>query len=336
MNTAGVNTTGVRADPHGRTAFVTGGTGGMGRVITTELARAGAHVVTTSRDPDRGRALRRRVADEVGADRVEVLTGDLTSRVDLHRLAAGFSARHDVLHLLVNNAGAHYRDRRLTDDGVEAHLAVNHLAGFTLTHLLRDHLLAAGRARVVNVVSATMSDARTVPLPGRPRPVPLDLTGVTDVRDLNPAEGYAPFAAYARSKLLATTCGYEFAERLRGTGVTVNAVHPGIVGTDLVDDVVPTALKPFRRLIRRFLLTPEQGAEAALRLATDPDLADTTGRYYVRDREARSPEVSYDPDVRAAAWRLSLAWATAPSGGRITSHAPTARTNRGSEPSPSS
>lgn len=300
------------ADLHGRTAFVTGGTGGMGRVITTELARAGAHVVTTSRDPDRGEALRQRIAADTGADRVEVLTGDLTSRADLHRLAAEFSARHDVLHVLVNNAGAHYRQRRLTDDGVEAHLAINHLAGFTLTHLLEDRLLAAGKARVVNVVSATMADARPVPLFGRPQPVTLDLTNVTDVRDLNPATGFVPFAAYARAKLLATICGYEFADRWRDVGVTVNAVHPGIVSTGIVDDLVPAYLAPFRSLIHRRLLTPEQGAAAALRLATDPDLANTTGRYYVRDAETRSPDISYDSTTRTAAWQLSLNWVTTP------------------------
>ncbi|MGM1063455.1 SDR family NAD(P)-dependent oxidoreductase [Saccharothrix sp. Mg75] len=301
----------VPVDLRGRTALVTGGTGGMGRVITTELARAGAHVVTTGRDRERGEALARHVAEETGADRVEVLTGDLASRADVRRLAAEFAARHDALHLLVNNAGAHYRERRLTSDGVEAHLAVNHLAGFTLTHLLADRLLAAGTARVVNVVSAAMSDARAVPLPGRPRPVTLDLTTATDARDLNPADGYAPFAAYARAKLLTTTCGYEFADRWRDAGVTVNSVHPGIVSTGLVDDLVPAALAPFRSLIHRRLLTPEQGAGAALRLAVDPALAGTTGRYYVRDREARSPDASYDPATRAAAWRLSLAWATA-------------------------
>lgn len=300
----------VQADLHGRTAFVTGGTGGMGRVITTELARAGAHVITTSRHPDRGEALRRQIAADIGADRVEVVTGDLTSRADLHRLAAEFSARHDALHVLVNNAGAHYRQRTVTGDGVEAHLAINHLAGFTLTHLLEDRLLAAGNARVVNVVSATMADARPVPLFGRPQPVTLDLTDVTDVRDLNPANGFVPFAAYARAKLLATICGYEFAARWRDAGVTVNAVHPGIVSTGIVDDLVPAYLAPFRSLIHRRLLTPEQGAAAALRLATDPDLADTTGRYYVRDSETRSPEISYDPTTRTAAWQLSLNWTT--------------------------
>ncbi|WP_214403146.1 SDR family NAD(P)-dependent oxidoreductase [Pseudonocardia lacus] len=301
------------ADLTGRTALVTGGTGGMGRVLTTELARAGAHVVTTSRDPDRGEALRQRIAREIGADRVEVLTGDLAARADLHRLAAELAARHDALHLLVNNAGAHFRERRLTVDGVEAHLAVNHLAGFTLTHHLADRLLAAGEARVVNVVSAAMSDARRVPVPrlGRPRPVSPDLSAVRDVRDINPAEGYAPFTAYARAKLLATITGYGFAERWRDTGVTVNAVHPGIVSTGIVDDLVPAVLSPFRSVIHRRLLTPEQGAAAALRLATDPDLTTTTGRYYVRDREARSPDTSYDPAIRATAWRLSLAWATA-------------------------
>ncbi len=300
----------VPVDLHGRTALVTGGTGGMGRVITTELARAGAQVVTTSRDPGRGEQLRQEVAAEIGADRVEVLTGDLASRRDLYRLAAEFTTRHDALHLLVNNAGAHYRRRWTTADGVEGHLAVNHLAAFTLTHLLGDRLRAGAPARVVNVVSATMADTRPVPLLGPPRPVPLDLSGVTDVRDLNPPDGFAPFAAYARAKLLTTICGYEFAERWRDLGVTVNAVHPGIVSTGIVDDVVPAVLTPFRSLIHRRLLTPEQGAAAALRLATEPGLDTTTGRYYVRDRETRSPDVSYDPDVRATAWRLSLAWAT--------------------------
>jgi retinol dehydrogenase-12 len=295
-------------DLRGRVALVTGGTGGMGRVITAELARAGAHVVITSRDRERGEGLRR----EMGADRVEVLTGDLAARGDLHRLAAEFAARHDALHLLVNNAGAHYRRRWLTVDGVEAHLAVNHLAGFGLTHLLRDRLAAGAPARVVNVVSATMADVRAMPLFGRPRPVPLDLTGVADVRELNPVKGFAPFTAYARAKLLTTACGYEFADRWRGKGVTVNAVHPGLVSTDIVDDITPAVLAPFRSLIHRWLLTPEQGASAALRLATDPGLATTTGRYYVRDQEARSPDISYDPATRAAAWRLSLDWVTSP------------------------
>ncbi|MET0132743.1 MAG: SDR family NAD(P)-dependent oxidoreductase [Kibdelosporangium sp.] len=306
-----MSTAHVPVDLHGRTAFVTGGTGGMGRVITTELARAGANVITTSRDHDRGETLRQQIAEDIGADRVEILTGDLASRADLHRLAAEFTARHNALHLLVNNAGAHYRERHLTADGVEAHMAVNHLAGFALTHLLQDHLLAAGKARVVNVVSATMADARTVPLFGRPRPVPLDLSGITDIRTLNPADGFVPFAAYARAKLLTTICGYEFAERWRDAGVTVNAVHPGIVSTGIIDDLVPAVLTPFRSLIHRRLLTPEQGASAALRLATDPALT-TTGRYYNRDQETRSPDISYDPATRSAAWQLSLAWTTAP------------------------
>lgn len=301
---------GVQTDLRGRIALVTGGAGGMGRVITTELARAGAHVVITARDPERGEALRRRISSDVGADRVEVLTGDLASRTDLLRLAAEFAARHDALHMLINNAGAHYRRRWLTDDGVEAHLAIDHLAGFGLTYLLRDHLRADPTARVVNVVSAAMSNVRS-PLLGRPRPVPLDLSGVSDVRELNPAEGFVPFAAYARAKLLTTICGYEFAERWRDEGVTVNSVHPGIVSTDIVDDVMPPALAPFRSLIHRRLLTPEQGASATLRLATDPGLATTSGRYYVRDHETRSPDISYDPTTRAAAWQLSLNWVTA-------------------------
>jgi NAD(P)-dependent dehydrogenase (short-subunit alcohol dehydrogenase family) len=306
-----MNAAAVPIDLRGRIALVTGGTGGMGRVITTELVRAGAHVVITSRDHERGDALRRRIATDVGADRVEVLTGDLASRTDLLRLAAEFATRHDALHMLINNAGAHYRHRWLTVDGVEAHLAVNHLAGFGLTYLLRDRIRADPPARVVNVVSAAMSNVG-LPLFGRPHPVPLDLSGVADVRELNPAKGFVPFAAYARAKLLTTVCGYEFADRWRDEGVTVNAVHPGIVSTGIVDDVLPTVLAPFRPLIHRLLLTPEQGAAATLHLATDPSLATASGRYYVRDQEKRSPDISYDSATRAAAWQLSLNWVTAP------------------------
>jgi NAD(P)-dependent dehydrogenase (short-subunit alcohol dehydrogenase family) len=280
----------------------------MGRIITTELARAGAHVVTTSRDRERGQVLRRQVAAEVGADRVTVLTGDLASRRDVHRLAAEVAARHDALHLLVNNAGALHRRYMRTPDGVEANLAINHLAAFTLTHLLHDRLVAGAPARVVTVVSATMADLRSVPVFGRPRPVAPGLDHAVDVRDINPASGFAPFTAYARAKLLATTCAYEFADRWGGAGVTVNAVHPGVVGTGFVDDLVPAPLGPLRPLIRRRLLTPEQGAAAALRLAIHPALGATTGRYFDRDRQARSPAASYDPRVRATAWRLSTAW----------------------------
>ena len=296
-------------DLTGRVSLVTGAAGGMGRVIATELARLCSTVAVVTRTPQDGEHLRRLIAEEVGADRVEVFAGDLASAAEVHRVAAEFCDRHPRLNLLVNNAGAHYRRRAVNADGVEMHVAVNHLAGFLLTVALLDRLRAGTPARVVNVVSAAMSDARLSTNRGRPRPVTLDPAELDDLRRINGAAGFAPFEAYARAKLLTTMCGYSLAGQLQGSGVTVNAVHPGIVATGIVDDIVAPLVKPFLGLIKRGLLTPEQGAAAILRAATAPELAGVTGRYFVRDDEARSPEVSYDAELRKRVWNAGLAYA---------------------------
>jgi NAD(P)-dependent dehydrogenase (short-subunit alcohol dehydrogenase family) len=188
------------------------------------------------------------------------------------------------------------------------HVAVDHLAGFGLTSLLLDQLRAGAPSRVVNVVSDSMNDARPVAGRGRPRPVTLDPGELDDLRQVNGAAGFAPFEAYARAKLLTTMSGYLLADRLRETGVTVNAVHPGLVATKIVDDIVSPLMKPFLGLIKRSLLTPAQGAAATLHLATAPELADVTGRYFVRETERRSPEISYDRDLQQRVWAASHAY----------------------------
>jgi NAD(P)-dependent dehydrogenase (short-subunit alcohol dehydrogenase family) len=296
-----------QADLRGRVSLVTGATGGMGRVIATELARMGSTVIVATRSQSGGDRLRHRIVAEVPAGRVEVLVADLASRRDLHRAAAEIAGRHPALHLLVNNAGAHYRSHLRNDDGIEMHVAVNHLAGFTLTSLLLDALHAGGPSRVVNVVSATMADTRQIKIRSRPRPVGLDAADLADLRAVNPRERFAPFTAYATAKLLTLMSGYHLADRLRGTGVTVNAVHPGLVATPIIDDIAPAVAKPFLGLIRRSLLTPEQGAAAALHLATAADLSTTTGHYFDRITPARSPAVSYDGDLQRRIWEISAA-----------------------------
>jgi NAD(P)-dependent dehydrogenase (short-subunit alcohol dehydrogenase family) len=287
------------ADPpdlSGSVALVTGATGGMGRVIAVELARRGARVVTIARSATRAAVVAEEVRQVAGAGSFRVVKGDLTRRADVLEAARQIAEEHPALHLLVNNAGAHLPRHALSVDGVEMHIAVNHLAAFGLTTLLAEPL-TRGRARVVNVVSDTLNDTRQIKLLGRARPVTLNAAGIDDVRELNPADGFVPFQAYARAKLLSVIAGYELADRLGPRGVTVNAVHPGIVATDIIDDLVPPLLTPFRRLIRRALLSPQEGAGAALRLATDPALAAITGAYFRRDLEAGTPPISYDREV---------------------------------------
>ena len=279
--------------PGGRVAVVTGATGGMGRVIALELARSGMHVITVARDLRRADSLRDQVEREVGTGRLDVVPGDLSRRDGVIDAAAAVRAHHPAVHVLVNNAGAHFSEHRLSPDGVERHIAVDYLAAHGLTLLLRE-ALERGRARVVNVVSDALRDTRQVKLLGRPRPATVNADDLDDLGRLNPADGFVPFQAYARAKLLTVMAGYDLARTLQDHGVTVNSVHPGIAATNIVDDLVPPALRPFRGLIRRYMLTPEEGASAALRLATDPALAGVTSRYFLRDVETRTPPVSYD------------------------------------------
>ena len=272
-------------------AVVTGATGGMGQVIAAHLVQAGMEVVTIVRDPAR--------AGAPGA-----IVGDLSRRQDVLACAQTILERHDRIHLLINNAGAHFPGHRVSPDGVEMHIALDYLAAYGLMTRL-DGPLRRGRARIVNVASDTLNDTRQIKVAGRPRPATLDLTGVDSLARLSPAAGFVPFQAYARAKLMTVTAGYALARNLAADGVTVNAVHPGIVATGIIDDLVPAVLRPFGGLIRRGLLTPAQGAEAALRIATDPELDGVTGRYFNRDRQTPTPPVTHDPETQRRLLELS-------------------------------
>lgn len=291
-------------DLDGKVAVVTGATGGMGRVIALELARHGAQVVTVARDPRRAAGLLAQFEAEIGTDRLDVVRGDLSRRAHVQAAAQQIADQHPSIHILVNNAGAHFPDRRLSADGVEMHIALDYLAAFGLTALLTDQLLR-GRARVVNVASDTINDTRQVKFGGRPRPATLDVAQLHDLRALNPETGFIPFEAYARAKLLTVMAGYDFACKLGPDGVTVTSVHPGLVATGIIDDLVPRMLAPFTGLVRHALLSPEQGALAALRLAIDPDLAGDTGSYYVKSVKTRTPPISYDTATRETLWNSS-------------------------------
>jgi NAD(P)-dependent dehydrogenase (short-subunit alcohol dehydrogenase family) len=276
-------------------AVVTGATGGMGQVIVLDLARRGMHVVTIARDPRRAEELQTTIAKSTGGS-FEVIAGDLSHRDGITAAVATIGERHNTIHILVNNAGAHYSERALSRDGIEMHIAVDFLAGYGLTALLMPQL-RQGRVRVVNVASDTLRDTRQVRLLGKPRPATLDVRRLDDLTCLNPTEGFVSFEAYARAKLLTVVAGYSLARANAGQ-VTVNAVHPGIVATNIIDSIIPIALRPLGGLIRRTLLTPEQGASAALRLATDPSLGEVSGRYFVRETPTSTPPVSYDHEIQ--------------------------------------
>ncbi len=270
----------------GKVCLITGATSGIGLVAAREIGRRGARVVLVGRDAARCDAAAREVSAAAGGRQPETLLADLSSQRQVRELAQKFRQRHDRLDVLVNNAGGMWLERHLTEDGLERTFAVNHLAYFLLTHLLLDTLKASAPARVVNVSSGAHRRA------------------TLDFGDLQGEHGYSGWQAYCRSKLENVLFTYELARRLRGTGVTANALHPGWVATGFGGhNGWRGAL--IRGLSRLFALTPEQGARTIVYLATSPDVANVSGQYYFQDRAVSTSPASYDEQAAERLWRVS-------------------------------
>jgi NAD(P)-dependent dehydrogenase (short-subunit alcohol dehydrogenase family) len=274
-------------DPRQPVCLVTGATGGIGLATARGLARAGAYVIVGGRDPARTEAVVDGLKRETGSDRLEAAVADLSIQSEVRRLAALVAERHPRLDVLVNNAGAIRRTRELTADGIEMTWAVNQLAPFLLTNLLLDLLRSNSPARVVNVSSGAHEGAT------------LDFDDLQFTR-----RRYSMMAAYGQSKLAEVLFTFELAQRLEGTGVTVNCLHPGFIGSNLGAQVGPVAGFVWG-LLRPFLTSSEKGADTPIYLATSPDVAAITGRYFV-DREPRpASPLSLDRSARQRLWDIS-------------------------------
>ncbi|MBV9125070.1 MAG: SDR family oxidoreductase [Planctomycetes bacterium] len=271
----------------GKVCLVTGATSGIGLVTARELARQGARVVLVGRNPDKTTATLRHIQTQTGNPNVDMLLADLSSQAQIRELARQFRERYPRLDVLVNNAGGIWMKRQLTVDGLEMTFAVNHLAYFLLTHLLLETLQASAPARIVNVASEAHR-------------------GVTlDFDNLQGEHRYGAWPAYRRSKLANLLFTYELAPRLEGTGVTVNALHPGWVATGFGGN--NAWIGPWwKGVARLFALTPEQGARTVLYLVTSPNVAGLSGRYFVREKEVSSSPASYDQAAARRLWQVSL------------------------------
>jgi len=246
--------------------IVTGATNGIGEAAAVELARGGAQVGLVARNPRKADATVARIDTIRPGASVDVFIADLALMSDVRKVAAEMLDRYEHIDVLVNNAGIQLREQRTTSEGLPEMVAVNYLAPWLLTSLLRDRLVASAPARVV----VTASEAHRIGWTINPD------TFLTDTSRFGPA---AIMSAYGKSKLADVLFTLELAERLEGTGVTANCCCPGLVatglaGTDNMTDRVATALSR-TPLIRR----PEQGARVLVRLATDPAFATRTGEF---------------------------------------------------------
>jgi NAD(P)-dependent dehydrogenase (short-subunit alcohol dehydrogenase family) len=272
----------------GKICLVTGASSGIGKATALGLAAQGATVLMVSRDRAHGEAAQQEIQAQSDAATVDLLLADLSSQAAIRELAATMQQRYGQLHVLINNAGGLYMTRRETGDRLEMTLAVNYLAPFLLTNLLRDLLVASAPARIINVSSAVHESASFRP------------------RDLQSRKRYGPMRAYGQAKFAVVLFTYALARRLAGTGVTANCLHPGFVATNFAQGGLPAPLRwAVRQLYRRFAISPEEGAQTSLYLATDPAVAAVSGRYYVQCRPHRSAPQTYDVLLQDQLWAAS-------------------------------
>ncbi len=274
----------------GRTVVVTGANSGVGKATAQALAGAGAHTVLTARNEERGREAQADIARATGSPRVDLVVFDLADLASVRAGAAELLDRTERIDVLVNNAGLVLSERRETVDGFEATFAINHLGPFLLTELLTERLVASAPARVVNVASTAHRTARR---------------GL-DFDDLQSTRHYRGMAAYSKSKLANILFTTELSQRLAGTGVTANAVHPGTVASGFARDDDASGFLAFGiTLIKPFILTPEQGARTSVYLATDPEVEGVTGQYFVRCRARTPSPAARDEAAATLLWSVS-------------------------------
>ncbi|MGD8405627.1 MAG: SDR family oxidoreductase [Anaerolineales bacterium] len=266
--------------------LITGATSGIGQATAKALAEKGATVIVVGRDEERCQNTVARIQHETRNFHVSYLLADLSIQTQVRQLAEKFKARYKRLDVLVNNAGAIFLRRQLSADGLEMNFALNHLAYFLLTNLLLDTLKASAPTRIVNVASRSHRGQHL------------------DLDNLELKHGYNPMCAYGRSKLCNLYFNYELARRIDGTGVTVNAMHPGLVHTNMAANN-GWLVRLFLPLIHRNSLTPEQGASTAVYLASSPDVEGVTGKYFVRKREVESDPASHNTSAAEKLWQIS-------------------------------
>ena len=269
----------------GQVCVVTGATSGIGKAAAAALAQQGAEVIVVGRDPGRAEATAAAIqADGAPPPKVEI--ADLARLDQVRALAGRLDQTLDRIDVLINNAGLVLNERRVTPDGYEYVFAVNHLAPFLLTNLLRPKLTASAPARVITVSSDAHTAARL------------------DLDDPNLEHGWSSWRSYSNSKLANILFTRELARRLDGTGVTANCLHPGVVRTGFGRDARPL-MRVGITIAKPFMLSPERGADTIVYLASSPDVAAKTGGYYVK-RQLREPSAAARDDGLAdGLWEIS-------------------------------
>jgi NAD(P)-dependent dehydrogenase (short-subunit alcohol dehydrogenase family) len=271
----------------GKICLITGGNSGIGKATALGLASLNGTVVIVSRDKDKGEAALLEIRTRSGNKNVDAMVADLSSQDSVRELAHDFKVRYKKLHVLINNAGIFLPKRVPTIDGLETTFATNHLGHFLLTNLLLDMLKASAPSRIINLTSSAHYGTEM------------------NFEDLQGEKKYSGYHAYSQSKLANVLFTYQLAKQLEGTGITVNCLHPGVVRTGFGRDqrglmsILVTVARPF-------MISPDRAARAAIYLATSPELAGVTGKFFSRGKEQKSSAESYDAASAERLWNVSF------------------------------
>lgn len=270
----------------GKVCLITGGTNGIGKSTAHELVRMGATVVIVGRNAQKTSQVVEEIRQSTGNDTVDSLLADLSSQRNVRRLANEFESKYSRLHVLLNNAGAVFMRRQLSVDGIEMTFSLNHLAPFLLTNLLLDKIQASAPARIINVSSGAHSSGR------------IEFDNLQGERDYS-------HRAYGNSKLATILFTMELARRLEGTGVTVNALHPGFVSTGFGKNNPGFLIKAIRAVVPLIARSPERGAKTSIYLASSPEVQSITGKYFVDCKVTQPAPQATDSAVARKVWDIS-------------------------------
>ncbi len=270
----------------GKLCVVTGATAGIGEITARELAGMGAHVVIIARSEQKAKATCEAIRKSTGNPKVEYLLADMSSLASVLKAAEQFKSKYSRLDVLVNNAGAIFTERYTSPDGYELTFATNHLGPFLFTNLLLDVIKKSAPARIVNV----SSDAHH--------------WGKIDLDDLQAEKGYRGQLIYGATKLYNILFTVELAKRLEGSGVTVNALHPGVIASNFGKNT--NGIFKFAVTIGApFITSPEKGAETSIFLASSPDVEGVTGQYFHRKKPKFTRRAAKNPELARKLWEKS-------------------------------